>query len=154
MALLHQYRKRFCEYQKFAEEDADKREVQRLEGILDALRRENEEREKEILAQKESAQTSRLKREQQEKELFQIGEKEQQEENRQQQLWKEKCQELGLPEEKMKELMEQEFRTQQEITDSLDKKLDRIEQILAGYIIQEKKQMDKITAIIDDPGGR
>ena len=42
----------------------------------------------------------------------------------------------------------------QEITDSLDKKLDRIEQILAGYIIQEKKQMDKITAIIDDPGGR
>lgn len=154
MALLHQYRKRFCEYQKFAEEDADKREVQRLEGILDALRRENEEREKEILVQKENAQTSRLKREQQEKELFQIGEKEQQEENRQQQLWKEKCQELGLSEEKMKELMEQEFRTQQEITDSLDKKLDRIEQILAGYIIQEKKQMDKITAIIDDPGGR
>ena len=154
MDLAQSYRKIFCEYQKFTEDDADRREAERLEKVLDSLNAESQELEKEILEQRQTAQLGISREERQREELHAMQTKVEQEEEKQEKLWKVRCRELGFSEEAVREFADQDFRTQEEIIQGLDEKLEKIEKIIAGYITQEKKQMDNITAIIDDPGGR
>ena len=100
----------------------------------------------------DSTENELKKQKEQEIKLQELDKETQSKQKDQQTLWEEECRKSQLSEQMIEWIESENFHTGQEILQELDSQLKKVEGILKQYILTEKKNMENIMQIIDDPG--
>lgn len=149
---MQKHRKIFHEYQVLMEKDQSNVEITRCKETIAVLNQEKESLKGKIELNKRKREETDKKQKQQEIKLQELDKETQSKQKDQQTLWEEECRKSQLSEQMIEWIESENFHTGQEILQELDSQLKKVEGILKQYILTEKKNMENIMQIIDDPG--
>ena len=149
---MQKHRKIFHEYQVLMEKDQSNVEITRCKETIAVLNQEKESLKGNIELNKRKREETDKKQKEQEIKLQELDKETQSKQKDQQTLWEEECRKSQLSEQMIEWIESENFHTGQEILQELDSQLKKVEGILKQYILTEKKNMENIMQIIDDPG--
>lgn len=149
---MQKHRKIFHEYQVLMEKDQSNVEITRCKETIAVLNQEKESLKGKIKLNKRKREETDKKQKEQEIKLQELDKETQSKQKDQQTLWEEECRKSQLSEQMIEWIESENFHTGQEILQELDSQLKKVEGILKQYILTEKKNMENIMQIIDDPG--
>lgn len=149
---MQKHRKIFHEYQVLMEKDQSNVEITRCKLTIAVLNQEKENLKGKIELNKRKREETDKKQKEQEIKLQELDKETQSKQKDQQTLWEEECRKSQLSEQMIEWIESENFHTGQEILQELDSQLKKVEGILKQYILTEKKNMENIMQIIDDPG--
>lgn len=149
---MQKYRKIFHEYQVLMEKDQSNVEITRCKETIAVLNQEKESLKGKIELNKRKREETDKKQKEQEIKLQELDKETRSKQKDQQTLWEEECRKSQLSEQMIEWIESENFHTGQEILQELDSQLKKVEGILKQYILTEKKNMENIMQIIDDPG--
>lgn len=149
---MQKHRKIFHEYQVLMEKDQSNVEITRCKETIAVLNQEKESLKGKIELNKRKREETDKKQKEQEIKLQELDKETQSKQKDQQTLWEEECRKSQLSEQMIEWIESENFHTGQEILQELDSQLKKVEGILKQYILTEKKNMENIMQIIDDPG--
>lgn len=149
---MQKHRKIFHEYQVLMEKDQSNVEITRCKETIAVLNQEKESLKGKVELNKRKREETDKKQKEQEIKLQELDKETQSKQKDQQTLWEEECRKSQLSEQMIEWIESENFHTGQEILQELDSQLKKVEGILKQYILTEKKNMENIMQIIDDPG--
>ena len=149
---MQKHRKIFHEYQVLMEKDQSNVEITRCKETIAVLNQEKESLKGKIELNKRKREETDKKQKEQEIKIQELDKETQSKQKDQQTLWEEECRKSQLSEQMIEWIESENFHTGQEILQELDSQLKKVEGILKQYILTEKKNMENIMQIIDDPG--
>lgn len=149
---MQKHRKIFHEYQVLMEKDQSNVEITRCKETIAVLNQEKESLKGKIELNKRKREETDKKQKEQEIKLQELDKETESKQKDQQTLWEEECRKSQLSEQMIEWIESENFHTGQEILQELDSQLKKVEGILKQYILTEKKNMENIMQIIDDPG--
>ena len=149
---MQKHRKIFHEYQVLMEKNQSNVEITRCKETIAVLNQEKESLKGKIELNKRKREETDKKQKEQEIKLQELDKETQSKQKDQQTLWEEECRKSQLSEQMIEWIESENFHTGQEILQELDSQLKKVEGILKQYILTEKKNMENIMQIIDDPG--
>lgn len=149
---MQKHRKIFHEYQVLMEKDQSNVEITWCKETIAVLNQEKESLKGKIELNKRKREETDKKQKEQEIKLQELDKETESKQKDQQTLWEEECRKSQLSEQMIEWIESENFHTGQEILQELDSQLKKVEGILKQYILTEKKNMENIMQIIDDPG--